>query len=180
MTGADGDTARRAETVSPKGRLPFGQMVENSFAENASKRIGFPGWRSQNHAPHSRHPRWLGPAARALLAGSPRRQRRLRVRRAGDGQHRQDHRRRRRPAQTRCVIETIRSVVQAAGGTLDDVAYNAIFLRDLADYAAMNEVYAEYFGNRPPARYCIKAELVRPEFLVEISSIAHLPKQDGH
>lgn len=82
--------------------------------------------------------------------------------------------------QTRCVIETIRSVVQAAGGTLDDVAYNAIFLRDLADYAAMNEVYAEYFGNRPPARYCIKAELVRPEFLVEISSIAHLPKQDGH
>jgi aminoacrylate peracid reductase len=83
-------------------------------------------------------------------------------------------------AQTRCVIETIRSVVQAAGGTLDDVAYNAIFLRDLADYAAMNEVYAEYFGNRPPARYCIKAELVRPDFLVEISSIAHLPKQDGH
>lgn len=83
-------------------------------------------------------------------------------------------------AQTRCVIETIRSVVQAAGGTLDDVAYNAIFLRDLADYAAINEVYAEYCGNRPPARYCIKAELVRPEFLVEISSIAHLPKQDGH
>ena len=83
-------------------------------------------------------------------------------------------------AQTRCVVETIRLVVQAAGGTLDDVAHNAIFLRDLADYAAMNEVYAEYFGNRPPARYCIKAELVRPEFLVEISSIAHLPKQDGH
>ncbi|HBR65142.1 MAG TPA: pyrimidine utilization protein C, partial [Dehalococcoidia bacterium] len=32
----------------------------------------------------------------------------------------------------------------------------------------------QFFGQNPPARYCIKAELVRPEFLVEISSIAHL------
>ena len=79
-------------------------------------------------------------------------------------------------AQTRQVIEGIKAVVEAAGGTLDDVTYNAIFLRDLADYAAMNEVYKEYFGTNPPARYCIEAKLVRPEFLVEISSIAHLPQ----
>lgn len=77
-------------------------------------------------------------------------------------------------AQTRHVIESIKAVVEAAGGTLDDVAYNAIFLKDLADYAAMNEVYKEYFGTNPPARYCIEAKLVKPEFLVEISSIAHL------
>jgi aminoacrylate peracid reductase len=38
----------------------------------------------------------------------------------------------------------------------------------------MNEVYREYFGQNPPARYCIEAKLVKPEFLVEISSIAHL------
>ena len=78
-------------------------------------------------------------------------------------------------AQTRQVIESIKAVVEAAGGTLDDVTYNAIFLKDLGDYAAMNEVYKEYFGINPPARYCIEAKLVRPEFLVEISSIAHLP-----
>ncbi|HEX7054341.1 MAG TPA: Rid family hydrolase [Burkholderiales bacterium] len=42
------------------------------------------------------------------------------------------------------------------------------------DYAAMNEVYREYFPATPPARYCIRADLVKPEFLVEISSIAHL------
>ena len=77
-------------------------------------------------------------------------------------------------AQTRHVIESIRSVLEAAGGTLDDVTYNAIFLMDLADYAAMNEIYREYFGANPPARYCIEAKLVKPEFLVEISSIAHL------
>jgi aminoacrylate peracid reductase len=38
----------------------------------------------------------------------------------------------------------------------------------------MNEVYAEYFGTNPPARYCIKADLVKPEFLIEISSTAHI------
>jgi aminoacrylate peracid reductase len=76
--------------------------------------------------------------------------------------------------QTRHVIESIRSVVEAAGGTLADVAFNQIFLADLADYAAMNEVYREYFGVNPPARYCIRADLVKPEFLVEIASTAHI------
>jgi aminoacrylate peracid reductase len=77
-------------------------------------------------------------------------------------------------AQTRHVLDGIKAVVEAAGGSLDDVVYNAIFLKDLADYAAMNEVYAGYFPSRPPARYCIRADLVKPEFLVEISSIAQL------
>jgi aminoacrylate peracid reductase len=79
-------------------------------------------------------------------------------------------------AQTRAVLEAIKSVVEAAGGTMADVAFNAIFLKDLADYAAMNIVYKEYFPGNFPARYCIRADLVRPDFLVEISSIAHLPK----
>lgn len=77
-------------------------------------------------------------------------------------------------AQTRTVLDAIKGVVTAAGGSMDDITYNAIFLKDLQDYKAMNAVYAEYFPENPPARYCIKAELVRPEFLVEISSIAHL------
>lgn len=77
-------------------------------------------------------------------------------------------------AQTRHVIEAVKSVVEAGGGKLSDVAFNQIFLADLGDYAGMNEVYREYFGDNPPARYCIKAELVKPEFLVEISSTAHI------
>ena len=79
-------------------------------------------------------------------------------------------------AQTRTVLESIKSVVEAAGGSLADVTFNAIFLKDLSDYKAMNEIYAEYFPKEPPARYCIQAALVRPEFLVEISSIAHVTK----
>ena len=76
--------------------------------------------------------------------------------------------------QTRHVLETIKSVIEAAGGTMKDIAFNHIFLKELGDYAAMNEVYREYFPNSPPARYCIQANLVKPEFLIEIASVAHL------
>lgn len=77
-------------------------------------------------------------------------------------------------AQTRHVLEAVKGVVEAAGGTMADIAFNTIILKDLADYAAMNAVYKEYFPTEPPARYCFKADLVKPEFLVEITSIAHL------
>lgn len=78
--------------------------------------------------------------------------------------------------QTRVVMETIKSVVEKAGGTMDDVTMNQIFLTDWADFGAMNKVYAEYFPNGKPARFCVQATLVRPEFLVEIASIAHIGK----
>lgn len=78
-------------------------------------------------------------------------------------------------AQTRQVLELIRAIVEAAGGSMDDVVFNQIFLKDLGDYAAMNAVYKEYFPANPPARYCIRADLVRPEFLVEIVATAHIP-----
>ena len=77
-------------------------------------------------------------------------------------------------AQTRHVLETIKTTVEAAGGTMADVAMNHIFLKDLADYAAFNAVYAEYFPGAKPARYCIQCNLVKPDCLVEIASVAHL------
>lgn len=79
-------------------------------------------------------------------------------------------------AQTRHVLDSISSVIKAAGGTLQDVTFNHIFLKDLSDYAAMNAVYKEYFPTVPPARYCIRADLVKEEFLVEIATIAHIGK----
>ncbi len=75
--------------------------------------------------------------------------------------------------QTRYVIEQIRGVVEAAGGSLQDVAYNMIFISDAKYYSGMNEIYSSCFPN-PPARFCIISELVRKEFLVEIASIAHI------
>ena len=74
--------------------------------------------------------------------------------------------------QTRQVLENIRGVLEAAGGSLEDIVYNMIFLADLGDYQAMNEVYASYFPENPPARACVQAGLVKPEFLVEIAATA--------
>ena len=77
-------------------------------------------------------------------------------------------------AQTRHVLDTIRNVVAAAGGTMDDVTFNHVFLKSWDDYATMNAVYAEYFPGDKPARYCIQCGLVKPEALVEIASVAHV------
>ncbi len=77
-------------------------------------------------------------------------------------------------AQTRHVLETIKSVVQTAGGVMEDVTFNMIMIRDWADYAKVNAVYAEYFPGTKPARYCIQCGLVKPDALVEIASIAHI------
>jgi len=79
-------------------------------------------------------------------------------------------------AQTRHVLETIKGVVEAAGGSMDDVTFNHIFLKDWADYAAINAVYAAYFPGEKPARYCIQCGLVKPDALIEIASVAHLGK----
>ena len=77
-------------------------------------------------------------------------------------------------AQARHVLEPIKGVVEAAGGTMDAVTFNHVFLKDWADYAAIHAVYAEYFPGEKPARYCIQCGLVKPEALVEIASVAHL------
>ncbi len=82
-------------------------------------------------------------------------------------------------AQTRHVLETIKGVIAAAGGSMADVTFNMIFLTDWANYPALNSVYAEYFPGDKPARYCIQCGLVKPEALVEIASIAHVGSKVG-
>ena len=77
-------------------------------------------------------------------------------------------------AQTRRVLESIRNVLEAAGGGLEDIVSNAVFLKDLTDLRDMNEAYGEYFSRNPPARYCIRADLPKADCLVEIASTAYL------
>ncbi|WP_172731407.1 pyrimidine utilization protein C [Pluralibacter gergoviae] len=79
-------------------------------------------------------------------------------------------------AQTRHVLETIRRVIETAGGTMADVTFNSIFITDWKNYAAINEVYAEFFPGDKPARFCIQCGLVKPEALVEIATVAHVGK----
>ena len=77
-------------------------------------------------------------------------------------------------AQTRHVLETIKSVIETAGGTMEDVTMNHIFITDWVNYRAINEVYAEFFPGDKPARYCIQCGLVKPDALVEIATVAHI------
>jgi aminoacrylate peracid reductase len=77
-------------------------------------------------------------------------------------------------AQTRHVLESVRKTIEAAGGTMADVTFNHVFLTDWANYAAINAVYGEYFPGAKPARFCIRCDLVKPEFLIEIASVAHV------
>jgi aminoacrylate peracid reductase len=78
--------------------------------------------------------------------------------------------------QTRHVLETIKSVIETAGGSMEDVTMNHIFITDWANYQAVNKVYAEYFPGDKPARFCIQCGLVKPDALIEIATIAHIGK----
>ncbi|PDS77144.1 pyrimidine utilization protein C [Rhizobium sp. L43] len=77
-------------------------------------------------------------------------------------------------AQTRHVLETIKLVIETAGGTTEDVTMNHIFISDWANYQAVNKAYAEYFPGDKPARYCLQCGLVRPDALIEIATVAHI------
>ena len=71
-------------------------------------------------------------------------------------------------AQTGQVLENLRAVLKTAGASLDSVVKATVFLKNMSDFAAMNEVYAEYFSASKPARSTVAvAELPRGA-LVEI------------
>lgn len=81
-------------------------------------------------------------------------------------------------AQTRQTLENIRAVLLAAGATMTDVSECTVFLVDMADYAAMNAVYIEFFRVDPPARATLAVTaLPRPAARVEIKCSAQLARR---
>jgi aminoacrylate peracid reductase len=79
--------------------------------------------------------------------------------------------------QTKFVLQMITTIIEAAGGSHRDIVFNQIILSDIANYKAMNDEYGHFYPDEPPARSCIGANLLRPECLVEIASVAHLRKR---
>jgi 2-iminobutanoate/2-iminopropanoate deaminase len=77
-------------------------------------------------------------------------------------------------SETRRTLENIRIILSAAGSSLRDVVRVGVFLADMNDFAAMNEVYREFFAEAPPARTTVGAQL--PKIKVEIDCIARLRK----
>ena len=76
--------------------------------------------------------------------------------------------------QTHRVMSNLESVLSEAGFSFDDVVQTQVFLSDLNHYKPMNEIYAEYFSNKPPARAVVQAVLPR-DALVEIMMVAQKP-----
>jgi 2-iminobutanoate/2-iminopropanoate deaminase len=74
--------------------------------------------------------------------------------------------------QTERVIENIKGILEAAGVNLHHVLKTTVFLKDMNDFAAMNEVYARYFTAAPPARSTVQVSRLPKDALVEIEVIA--------
>lgn len=77
-------------------------------------------------------------------------------------------------AQTERVLENLKGVVEAAGSSLHHVVKTTVFLADMNDFAAMNEVYARYFTAHPPARSTVEVSRLPKNVRVEIDLIALL------
>lgn len=78
-------------------------------------------------------------------------------------------------AETRQVLENIKHVLDAAGSNLSCVVKTTVFLKDMADFAKMNAIYAEFFTQAPPARSTIGVAALPKGGLVEIETIATIP-----
>ncbi len=74
--------------------------------------------------------------------------------------------------QTARVMENLKGIVEAAGSSLSRALKTSVYLADLADFAAMNEVYARYFPERPPARSTVQVARLPRDARVEIDLIA--------
>jgi 2-iminobutanoate/2-iminopropanoate deaminase len=80
-------------------------------------------------------------------------------------------------AETRQVLSNIQRILEGCGATMTDVVRCGVFLTDVKDFAAMNEVYAEFFGEAKPARTTIGvAALPLPGAKVEIDAVAYKPE----
>ncbi len=75
--------------------------------------------------------------------------------------------------QTWRVLENAKAVLAAAGCGMDDVVKVTIFLKDMSDFGAVNEVYATFFESDPPARSTIEAARIPKDALIEMDFIAY-------
>jgi 2-iminobutanoate/2-iminopropanoate deaminase len=76
--------------------------------------------------------------------------------------------------QTERVLENVKGILEAAGCPLHKVVKTTVFLKNMGDFSAMNEVYAKYFSSAPPARSTVEVARLPKDALVEIEVIAAL------
>lgn len=74
--------------------------------------------------------------------------------------------------QTRYTLRMIEAALKTAGASMQDVIKFTVFLTDYANYDGMNAAFREVFPQDPPARATLKSELILPDFLIEIETLA--------
>jgi 2-iminobutanoate/2-iminopropanoate deaminase len=74
--------------------------------------------------------------------------------------------------QTARVLDNLKAIVEAGGSSLDQTVKATVYLKDMNDFVAMNEVYARYFPQNPPVRSTVEAARLPRDVLVEIDVIA--------
>lgn len=79
------------------------------------------------------------------------------------------------PAQTEQVMKNLQAILEAAGTGLHNIVKTTVFLQDMADFAAMNAVYAKFFDNEPPARSTVAVAALPLGAQLEIEAIATIP-----
>jgi 2-iminobutanoate/2-iminopropanoate deaminase len=77
-------------------------------------------------------------------------------------------------AQTERVLENLKAILEASGAHLNHAVKTTVYLKDMNDFTAMNEVYARYFTLSPPARSTVQAARLPKDALVEIDMVAFL------
>lgn len=75
-------------------------------------------------------------------------------------------------SQTQCVLDNLAAVLAAAGATKENVLKTTVYLSDMENFPAMNEVYATFFGRHKPARATVEVSRLPKDVLVEIDCIA--------
>ena len=80
-------------------------------------------------------------------------------------------------AQTRRVLENLKAILRAGGTDLDHVVKTTVFIKDMNEFAAMNEVYGEFFAKDPPARSTVEVARLPKDVRVEIEAIAVLEQK---
>ena len=75
-------------------------------------------------------------------------------------------------AQTAQSIENLKAILEAAGSSLQQVMKTTVFIKNMEDFAKVNEVYAKYFPNNPPARSCVEVARLPKDAFVEVEAVA--------
>jgi 2-iminobutanoate/2-iminopropanoate deaminase len=81
--------------------------------------------------------------------------------------------------QLHLIMKNLKSILESAGSSLENILKTTVFLKDLSHYAEYNKIYKDYFKGGYPARSTVVADMVHEDFLIEIEAIAWAPEKQS-